>query len=131
MPPDPFQHERSDFTDLIQIAADKRGLPPALVEKNYMRKPAFSYLAVREGFEPSMPFDIHAFQACSFDHSDISPNSAFPLFRARRFDHPEISLKPALLSCIAAHQLLRGQGRSASVDIDLKSAAPEKMHRQT
>ena len=31
-------------------------------------------LAVREGFEPSMPFDIHAFQACSFDHSDTSPN---------------------------------------------------------
>ena len=30
-------------------------------------------LAVREGFEPSMPFDIHAFQACSFDHSDTSP----------------------------------------------------------
>ena len=30
-------------------------------------------LAVREGFEPSMPFDIHAFQACSFDRSDTSP----------------------------------------------------------
>ena len=30
-------------------------------------------MAVREGFEPSMPFDIHTFQACSFDHSDISP----------------------------------------------------------
>ena len=30
-------------------------------------------LAVREGFEPSMPFDIHAFQACSFDRSDPSP----------------------------------------------------------
>ena len=33
-------------------------------------------LAVREGFEPSMPFDIHAFQACSFDHSDTSPDIA-------------------------------------------------------
>ncbi len=30
-------------------------------------------MAVREGFEPSMPFDIHTFQACSFDRSDTSP----------------------------------------------------------
>jgi hypothetical protein len=28
---------------------------------------------VREGFEPSKPFDLHTFQACSFDHSDTSP----------------------------------------------------------
>ncbi len=32
-------------------------------------------VAVREGFEPSMPFDIHTFQACSFGHSDTSPDS--------------------------------------------------------
>jgi hypothetical protein len=30
-------------------------------------------LAVREGFEPSKPFDLHTFQACSFSHSDTSP----------------------------------------------------------
>ncbi len=30
-------------------------------------------VAVREGFEPSKPFDLHTFQACSFDHSDTSP----------------------------------------------------------
>ncbi len=30
-------------------------------------------LAEREGFEPSVPFSTHAFQACSIDHSDISP----------------------------------------------------------
>lgn len=35
MPPDPFLHQRSDFADLIRIVADKRGLLPALVEKDY------------------------------------------------------------------------------------------------
>lgn len=31
-------------------------------------------LAERVGFEPTIPFwSIHTFQACSFDHSDISP----------------------------------------------------------
>ena len=30
--------------------------------------------AEREGFEPSIPCGIHAFQACSIGHSDISPN---------------------------------------------------------
>ena len=31
------------------------------------------YLAVREGFEPSIRCRIHTFQACSFNHSDTSP----------------------------------------------------------
>jgi hypothetical protein len=30
-------------------------------------------MAVREGFEPSVPCGTHAFQACSLDHSDTSP----------------------------------------------------------
>ena len=30
-------------------------------------------MAVREGVEPSIPYDIHTFQACSFGHSDTSP----------------------------------------------------------
>ncbi len=29
--------------------------------------------AEREGFEPSIPRGIHAFQACSIGHSDTSP----------------------------------------------------------
>ena len=33
-----------------------------------------SYLAEREGFEPSIPFwSIHAFQACALDRSATSP----------------------------------------------------------
>ncbi len=34
-------------------------------------------LAVREGFEPSIRCRIHTFQACSFSHSDTSPNFYF------------------------------------------------------
>ena len=30
-------------------------------------------MAERGGFEPPEPFGSHAFQACTFDHSDISP----------------------------------------------------------
>src|SRR5208337_736023 len=34
-------------------------------------------LAEREGFEPSIPFwSMHAFQACAFNHSAISPPGA-------------------------------------------------------
>ncbi len=35
MSPDPYLHERSDFSDLIRIVADERSLVPALVEKDY------------------------------------------------------------------------------------------------
>ncbi len=38
---------------------------------------AKKFLAVREGFEPSIRYSrIHAFQACSFNHSDTSPQDA-------------------------------------------------------
>ena len=32
-----------------------------------------AYLAESEGFEPSIRFRIHTFQACAFDHSTNSP----------------------------------------------------------
>ena len=35
---------------------------------------AFLNLVEEEGFEPSKPFDLHTFQACSFDHSDTPPD---------------------------------------------------------
>ena len=38
------------------------------------RRGLLFYLAVREGFEPSIRCRIHTFQACSFSHSDTSPN---------------------------------------------------------
>ncbi len=31
-------------------------------------------LAERRGFEPPVRFRTHAFQACTFDHSDTSPS---------------------------------------------------------
>ena len=40
---------------------------------------AFLNLVEEEGFEPSKPFDLHTFQACSFDHSDTSPVNCFSL----------------------------------------------------
>ena len=40
---------------------------------------AFLFMAVREGFEPSKPCDLHTFQACSFDHSDTSPIKSYCL----------------------------------------------------
>ncbi len=35
---------------------------------------ASEFVAVREGFEPSIRYRIHTFQACSFGHSDTSPH---------------------------------------------------------
>src|SRR5690606_5673836 len=32
------------------------------------------WVAERVGFEPTVPCDTHAFQACSFSHSDTSPD---------------------------------------------------------
>ena len=46
---------------------------PYIKKAPCFRMGLFLYMAVREGFEPSMPFDIHTFQACSFGHSDTSP----------------------------------------------------------
>ncbi len=34
---------------------------------------ARDYMAESEGFEPSIPYGIHTFQACAFDHSASSP----------------------------------------------------------
>ena len=38
-----------------------------------MSQRALEFVAEKEGFEPSIPFDIHTFQACAFDHSATSP----------------------------------------------------------
>ncbi|MEN9425249.1 MAG: hypothetical protein RL122_2632 [Pseudomonadota bacterium] len=33
-------------------------------------------MAEKEGFEPSIRYRIHTFQACSFDHSDTFPQDS-------------------------------------------------------
>ena len=43
-----------------------------LLVKFYAKNPP--NLVEREGFEPSIRSRIHTFQACSFSHSDISPD---------------------------------------------------------
>jgi hypothetical protein len=43
-------------------------------------------LAERQGFEPWIPCGIHAFQACAFSHSAISPQYA-GLFESNTIGH--------------------------------------------
>ena len=58
--------------------------PPSECCSNQKRKSprwcssrALELVAVREGFEPSIRYRIHTFQACSFGHSDTSPQFTF------------------------------------------------------
>src|SRR5208282_1716188 len=54
------------------------------------RKTVRIKLAEREGFEPSIPFwSMHAFQACAFSHSAISPPNL-------KFDQPRRPAQPFL-----------------------------------
>jgi hypothetical protein len=47
------------------------------------------WAAERVGFEPTIPFwGIHTFQACSFDHSDISPGKLWSKRAQRYGDNP-------------------------------------------
>ena len=65
-------HRRLRGTKCSRHFVEPRGSSPSIHHKK-TRYRGFLLLAVREGFEPSMPFDIHTFQACSFGHSDTSP----------------------------------------------------------
>ncbi len=47
--------------------------------KNSTRLGAIPVLAEKRRFELPMPFGIHAFQACTLDHSDTSPTSLMPI----------------------------------------------------
>ena len=49
-----------------------------------------SKMAVREGVEPSIPCDIHTFQACSFGHSDTSP-----IYNTTFLANPRLSMRHA------------------------------------
>ena len=51
-------------------------------------------LAERVGFEPTVPCDTHAFQACSFGHSDTSPESGEPWMAEREGFEPSEALRP-------------------------------------
>jgi hypothetical protein len=50
------------------------GVPAGFRQVPAMARTAWRrWLAEREGFEPSVPFDTHDFQSCTFDHSVTSP----------------------------------------------------------
>ena len=49
--------------------------PPSIIHRKRGARPLFLWMAEREGFEPSIrDYRIHTFQACSFNHSDTSPD---------------------------------------------------------
>ena len=63
---------------------------------NFATALSIRFIAERVGFEPTVPFwSTHTFQACSFDHSDISPDQipnlkSYPLqlcHKSRRIFH--------------------------------------------
>ncbi len=58
--------------DLQSYADNRSGLRHKT--KALMFPSGLCNVAVREGFEPSIRCRIHTFQACSFSHSDTSPN---------------------------------------------------------
>ena len=57
-------------------------------------------MAEREGFEPSIRCRIHTFQACSFNHSDTSPDSVFIRRRQIRYllPHEACSFRDCFLN---------------------------------
>ena len=56
------------FPKLVRI----RCILSAINKKAHHNWWAFLFMAERMGFEPTIPFGIHTFQACSFNHSDTS-----------------------------------------------------------
>ena len=67
-------------------------------------------LAVKEGFEPSIRYKrIHTFQACSFNHSDTSPDRS-----GENASHPD-ALALSLLPFIAARAAYPRAARTAAM----------------
>ncbi len=82
LPPPPLRHASMAPTEGIFVVSGFAGkyrhsvvrvqLPHG-ADKKAPHCGAFLNLAVGEGFEPSIRFRIHTFQACSFGHSDTPP----------------------------------------------------------
>ncbi len=71
------------------------GPAPSIAWRCYnLRSLTHKYRSEREGFEPSIRRRrIHAFQACSFNHSDISPDSQTA--RKSKLECVQVQLKNA------------------------------------
>ncbi len=71
------------------------------------RLTAVVLMAERAGFEPAVPLSTHAFQACSFGHSDTSPQISrsrriYPLFLLGKSDVPFSTVTLRVYRCPAA-----------------------------
>ena len=60
------------FSQIACLSSDLDKMTKGLNTKKSIQ----SLLAEREGFEPSIPCGIHAFQACQFSHSCTSPQKS-------------------------------------------------------
>ena len=65
------------------------------------------FIAERQGFEPRIPFwSIHAFQACLFNHSSISPWLIAKKEKQESVNHttfPFFGCKSSLFFCYSKH----------------------------
>lgn len=61
--------DKSDLAELREYRTNKKALNFNRLGSNWV------LVAERTGFEPAIPFGIPAFQASTFDRSDISPQS--------------------------------------------------------
>jgi hypothetical protein len=88
-------------------------------------------LAEREGFEPSIRYKrIHTFQACSFSHSDTSPESITILsvnaYQARKFIYGKVfalgkwaadyPFSTGIVSTVKAHVQIKTPPSTYNVD---------------
>ena len=100
---------------------------PGPVRQKQIRpvKIAESKVAEREGFEPSIPFwSMHAFQACAFNHSAISPISPVAPPRAKQTGglictshrQRQAHLHSTLIRPPAANPHFAGTGQHQSAD---------------
>jgi hypothetical protein len=65
----------------------------------------FAIIAERVGFEPTLPCGKHAFQACSFGHSDTSPGNEAQIYKIYSSPH-HAGVTTFLIFIVSNHKLI-------------------------
>ncbi len=68
--------ESREFARLWDFLANVNRAKLFVINANHSFSMTCRCMAERQGFEPWIPCGIHAFQACAFSHSAISPTPA-------------------------------------------------------